>query len=330
MSIQSREISRREFISTGTRTVAGLVGASALAPGAAKAGTFKDEKRNTKIGMNLLLWSTHVTEDQFPVIADLKRTGFDGVEIPVFEGDAEHYRKIRKELDAQGLHCTTITSVAAETNPASSDPSVRRAAVDRLKWAIDMASELGSDVIGGPFHSAYKYFTGSGPTDDERKWSAEVLRDAGEYARDKEITLAIEFLNRFECYLCNTTADALDVVKRADHPNVAVHYDTHHVNIEEKSITDSIREGGSLIKHVHISENDRGTPGSGLVHWDETFKTLHEIGYSGWLVIESFSTATPEFASAIHVWRDFAPTREEIYREGYAFIRAMLKKYPES
>ena len=92
----------------------------------------------------------------------------------------------------------------------------------------------------------------------------------------------------------------------------------------------AIDRAASIIKHVHISENDRGTPGSRLVDWDETFKSLHAIRYEGWLVIEAFSTATPAFASDIHIWRDFAPSREEIYRKGYAHIAEMWAKYSTS
>ena len=328
MSFKGKEISRREFLSRGTKAAAGIVGVTALAPHTTFGAILeRKEDLKMKVGMNLLLWTTHVSEEQFPLMADIKKTGFDGVEIPLGEGDAKHYRTVRKGLDAEGLECTTITSVTEETNPASPDPAIRRAAVDQLKWAIDMAAELNSPVIGGPFHSAYNYFTGKGPTDDEKKWSAEVLRKAAEYAKQRNVTLAIEFINRFECYLCNTVASALDLVGRVDHPNLGIHYDTHHANIEEKSISGAIGRAASKMKHVHISENDRGTPGSGLVDWDETYKSLHAIGYEGWLVIEAFSTAVPQFASDIHIWRDFAPTQEEIYREGYAHIMKMWKKY---
>jgi len=99
-----------------------------------------------------------------------------------------------------------------------------------------------------------------------------------------------------------------------------VHYDTHHMHIEEKNVTRAIESVASELRHVHISENDRGTPGSGQVAWKETFAALKSVGYDGWLTIESFSRLDPDFAGAIHVWRDFDAC-EAIYTDGLKFIR---------
>ena len=84
-----------------------------------------------KTGMNLLLWSTHVTAEHFPLFAKLKAAGFDGVEVPLFEGHAAHYKTLRKELDKHGLGCTTVTCVGPEVSPISADAAIRRAAVER-------------------------------------------------------------------------------------------------------------------------------------------------------------------------------------------------------
>ena len=64
-----------------------------------------------KFGMNLLLWTGHVTSEHFPLLAKLKKAGFDGVEIPLFGGDAAHYKTVRKALDDNGLACTAVTVV---------------------------------------------------------------------------------------------------------------------------------------------------------------------------------------------------------------------------
>ena len=273
-----------------------------------------------RVGMNLLLWTSHVTEQHYPVIGALREAGFDGVELPIGAGDVAHYRALGAELDRVGLARTAVTSPTPETNPVSPDPAVRRAAVDRIKWTIDCAAALGCEALCGPIHSAFKVFTGVPPTEDERNWSAEVLRVGAEHAADAGITLGIEALNRFECYLVNTMADARDLVRRVDHANLGVHYDTHHMHIEEKNVTRAIESVASELRHVHISENDRGTPGSGQVAWKETFAALKSVGYDGWLTIESFSRLDPDFAGAIHVWRDFDAC-EAIYTDGLKFIR---------
>jgi len=278
-----------------------------------------------KLGFNLLLWTTHVTLEHAPIFAALKEAGYDGVEIPLGAGDEAHYRAIGEELDRCGLERTAITSVTEETNPTSADAAIRAASIERLHWATDMAAALGSSVLGGPFHSAYKHFTGVPATEDERSRSADVLRAAAEHAEGAGVQLAIEALNRFECYLVNTMADARDLVRRVNHPALLVHYDTHHMHIEEKDITRAIAETGSAIAHVHVSENDRGVPGKGQVAWHETFRALQNSGYDDWLTVEAFSRRDPDFAGAIHVWRDFDPD-ETIYLEGARFLRDAWSK----
>lgn len=274
-----------------------------------------------KTGMNLLLWTTHVTEEHDALIARLAEYGYDGVEIPLGQGDAAHYMSLGRRLDALGLERTAVTSLMEDTNPVSPDAAVRAAALDRLRWAIDRAADLGCEALCGPFHSAFKVFSGNPPAEIEFDRSADVLRAAAEHAHEAGLRLAIEALNRFECYLVTTMDQAKDLVARVDHPSLGVHYDTHHMNIEEKDAAAAIARVGAGITHVHVSENDRGVPGRGQVRWKETFAALRRIGYDGWLTIEAFSTADPGFASAINVWRDFDPS-EEIAREGLAFMRA--------
>jgi D-psicose/D-tagatose/L-ribulose 3-epimerase len=274
-----------------------------------------------KTGMNLLLWATHVTAEHFPILGRLKKAGFDGVEVPLFEGDAAHFQMIRKELDNQGLGCTTVTVVGPDANPISPDAAVRQAAVARLRWAIEMTATLGGDVMAGPFHSPLAVFSGQPPTEDEKKRAADVLRQAAEIAASHKVKLAIEYLNRFECYFLTTAADARALVDRVNHTSFRTMYDTFHSNIEEKNVSAAISSLGDRLVHVHISECDRGTPGTGLVHWDETFKALRRAKYDGWLTIEAFGRALPDLAAATRVWRDLFPSAEEVYTQGLRFMK---------
>jgi D-psicose/D-tagatose/L-ribulose 3-epimerase len=274
-----------------------------------------------KIGMNLLLWTGFVTEADFPTLAKIKAAGFDGVELPLFDGDANHYRAVRTELNNLGLACSTVTVMNPDTNPISPDGSVRAAALDRLKWAIDMNFTLESVAMCGPYHSPLGVFTGTGPTADEKGRAADVLRQAAEYAQGGNLTLAIEYLNRFECYFLTTAADAAALVRAVDHPNFRCMYDTFHAHIEEKGQASAIATVAPVMAHVHISENDRGTPGTGQVRWDEAFQAIKGTGYDGWLVIEAFGRALPDLAAATRVWRDLFPTPDEVYQKGIQFIR---------
>jgi D-psicose/D-tagatose/L-ribulose 3-epimerase len=274
-----------------------------------------------KTGMNLLLWTTHVTEEHFPLLGKLKQTGFDGVELPLFEGDANHYKKIAAELKKQGLDCTAVTVVGPEANPISPDAAVRKAAVERHKWAIEMTAILGGTHLCGPYHSPLAVFSGAGPTEDERKRAADTLRQSADIAQQHNVMLAIEYLNRFECYFLTTCAQAKDLVQSVNHPSFRTMYDTFHANIEEKDPTSAIKGLAPHFVHVHISENDRGTPGTGMVHWDESFKALREVKYDGWLVIEAFGRALPALAAATKVWRDLFPSPEEVYTKGLKFMK---------
>jgi D-psicose/D-tagatose/L-ribulose 3-epimerase len=278
-----------------------------------------------KIGMNMLLWTNHVTEQHYPIIDQLKETGYQGIELPLGEGDQAHYSKLGNHFSRLGLGVTAVTSLTEETNIVSPDKSVREAGLDRLKWVIDMAHAANVEVICGPFHSAFAYFTRKPPTDEEKQRSIEYLQKAGEYAQQANIILAPEALNRFECYLVNTMADLKDLLDQVDHPSVGALFDTHHANIEEKHQGSAIKTISPHLKHVHISENDRGTPGDGHVDWEEVFKTLKKIGYDGWMTIEAFSTVIPEFANAINVWRDYSPS-EEVYKKGLSFIKENWSK----
>ncbi len=274
-----------------------------------------------KVGMNLLLWTAFVEEAHFPILEKIKKTGYDGVEIPLFDGDAEHYKKIKKELDNLGLGCTAVTVVNADTNPISPDASIRKAGLERIKWALDMTSVMGGDLLAGPYHSALGVFSGQPPTADERKRAVEVLTQAADHAQKVNVKIAIEYLNRFECYFLTNALDAKNLVREINHPYFGTMYDTFHANIEEKNISQAIASMEDTYIHVHISENDRGTPGSGHVHWDETFKALRKAKYDGWLTIEAFGRALPDLAAATKIWRDMFPSPEDVYGNGFKFIK---------
>src|SRR5262249_36369879 len=143
-----------------------------------------------KLGINMLLWTTQVGEEQFPRLAELKAMGYDGVEFPLFAPDDARYRRVRAELDNLGLRCTAVTVTTAAANPISPDPSVRRAAVESLKQAVHTAQILGCDTLCGPMHSALGHFVGRRRTPEEWGWCVETLRAAAAFAEQAGVTLA--------------------------------------------------------------------------------------------------------------------------------------------
>jgi D-psicose/D-tagatose/L-ribulose 3-epimerase len=113
-------------------------------------------------------------------------------------------------------------------------------------------------------------------------------------------------------------------VREVDHPNCRMMYDTFHANIEEKNPAQAIKACAEYTIHIHISENDRSTPGQGNVPWDATFKAIKETGYDGWLMIEAFGLALPELAAATKIWRKMYDSEEQLARDGLAFMKKQM------
>ena len=279
-----------------------------------------------KIGFNVLAWTAAVSDDLFPIIDRLKHIGYDGVEFYLGAQDTTAYKRMGDYTRDLGLETTTVMTMGKEDNPISESVAIREKALDKMKWGVDRAHDLNAKIICGPFHSAHTVFVNRPPLDQEYALAGEVLNAAAEYAAQANIVFALEALNRFECYLCNTMEQLLKLVKAADHPNVRAMFDTHHSNIEEKSYASALATIAPVLAHVHISENDRGTPGEGQVLWDNAFSSLAEIKYQGWLTIEAFSRNDPDFANAIGVWREFSDPWD-IAEKGYTFIREMSLKH---
>ncbi|AEI47092.1 sugar phosphate isomerase/epimerase family protein [Runella slithyformis] len=279
-----------------------------------------------KIGFNVLAWSAGMSEELFPIIERLKKIGYDGVEFFVGSPDEAAYKQVGNFTRDLGLGVTTVTVVSPDQNPISESVAVRAKSLERIKWVIDRSYDLNSQILCGPFHSAHAHFAAHPALDEEYAWSAEVLHAAGEYAAQANIVLALEALNRFECYLCNTMSQLSRLVKLADHPNVRAMFDTHHANIEEKKYDRALATIAPVLSHVHISENDRGTPGDGHIPWDDAFAGLAAIHYKGWLTIEAFSRNDPDFANAIGVWREYNDPWH-IAENGFTFIQQMCIKH---
>jgi len=205
----------------------------------------------------------------------------------------------------------------------SEDADVRRRTQTHMKDVIKVTADLGATLLDGPLYAPVGYLPGRRRTHDEWQRAIEGYQAVAPTLAENGVTLAIEPLNRFETYFLNTAADAVALCDAVDHPNVGVAFDTFHANIEEKHVPAACRSVGRHLKHVQISENDRGTPGSGHVAWREFFATLEDMRYDAWLTIESFGPNLGDFSAAVCIWRDIEPTPDEIAFEGLKFLRSM-------
>ena len=278
-----------------------------------------------KYGMNLLLWTGEMHDGMIPVLHMLKHLGYDAVELPIFNTGLD-YARWGKVLDEVGLARTAVTIRGEGDNPISADKANRQKGIDGNKKVLDCCAAAGCTTLVGPYHSAIGVFSGKGRTDDEWKWGVDSMRAVAEHAGKVNVTLGVEALNRFECYLLNTHADSARFCRQVNHPNCRMMYDTFHANIEEKSIGLAIHSCADMLCHVHISENDRSTPGKGLVRWCENFDALRQINYNGYLMVEAFGLALPELAAATKIWRKMFESEEQLSRDALAFMRAEVAK----
>lgn len=278
-----------------------------------------------KFGINTLLWTANFDESHFSLLPKIAAAGFDGVEVAGFAFDWFPAAQVKRALGDHGLECTMCTALSGQQSLIAEEAARRSATVDFLKKAIDAAAGIGAHVLAGPFCSAVGYLPGRRRTAEEWGRAVEGLQQLGGALEEAGVTLAVEPLNRFETFFLNTCEDAAALCKQVGHPRVGVLFDTFHAHIEEKSSAAAVRGLGGLVKHFHASENDRGTPGTGQVRWEETARALRETGYDEWVVIESFGSNIREIAAAASIWRDLAATPSDIAWDGVKFLRRLFR-----
>ncbi|WP_460972775.1 sugar phosphate isomerase/epimerase family protein [Spirosoma migulaei] len=282
-----------------------------------------------KIGMNMFVWTMTMDENLSDTLSFLKTSGFDFVEVPINEpggtpANLEKWQRLGEQLKALDLGVQSCTICSHEHSLISPDASVRRAAVDYLKQIVDCSKAVGSTILMGPLYAGFKTFTGKPATEEEWNWSVTGMREVAEHAQAQGVTLAIEYLNRFETYLLTCVDDLVRYVEAVAHPNCQAAFDTFHANMEEKNIGDALRKVAPYLVHVQISENDRSTPGKGHINFDEVFGVLQEVDYDGPIAIEAFGPNPPELAAATHIFRPMFESPEQLAVDGLAFIKSQL------
>jgi D-psicose/D-tagatose/L-ribulose 3-epimerase len=279
-----------------------------------------------KYGVNTMVWTTRVTDHHWPLFSRIKDWGFDGVELFLSPDEPADLPTIRRMLDYLKLGRTTCSVLPRDANPVSPESEVRTRGSDLLKKCVERTAELGASLICGPIYAGLGVMTGKRRTEEEWKRAVDHLQVAADHAQGLGVTLCIEPLNRFETYFLNTQNDAARLVQAVGAPNVKVHYDTFHANIEERHPAESLRAIANELGHVHISENDRGIPGTGHNDWRGILSALHQVGYDGWLTIESFAQPEPDLAAAAAIWRDLAPSGDELALQGLQFIKGLSQQ----
>ena len=279
-----------------------------------------------KYGVNLMVWTTHIGSQHEALLSRIKDSGFDGVELLLSPEEPADVFYVKTVLDGLGLERTMCSVLPREANLVSPDPNIRAQGVRYLTRCVERTADFGAKLICGPLYAAIGVMTGSRRTEREWEWAVQGLSAVASRGKDLGVTLCIEPLNRFETYFLNTLQDASQLVHDVGQSNLRIHFDTFHSNIEERHVVEALRGVSKDLGHVHISENDRGIPGSGHVDWRGVLSVLKEVGYNGWLTIESFAEPEPELAAAASIWRDLAPSGDELARQGLHFVKNLSRE----
>ena len=275
-----------------------------------------------RFGMHSSLWTAGWTREGAELsVREAARHGLQVVEIALLEPDKVDVAHSRELFARHGVAPTASLGLPAEVE-ASRHPDAARAFLMR---ALEVAHALGSSTLSGVTYSTLGYRSGSPPTEAEYDALARALKPVARRAGELGMTLGLEPCNRYETHLLNTAAQTRALVERIDEPALMIHLDTYHCNIEEKSFAAALADGGGRVRYVHLSESDRGVPGSGNVDWRGVLAALKRADYSGDLVVEFFVNMPPQLASALSVWRPVARDAEEVLAVGVPYLKSLAQ-----
>jgi D-psicose/D-tagatose/L-ribulose 3-epimerase len=280
-----------------------------------------------KFGVDTFIWSEDFTEKDLPLIEKAKSLGFEVLDIAIAHPEEFATGLVKEKIKEVAIEIVTTTTLSKNTNLIDPNPEVRKNGIELLKKLVDINLEIGSKILGGVNYAAWGYLTGRPRTEDEWNWSVESMREVGLYAKNKsDMIIVVEPVNRFETHFLNIAEDAVKYCKDVGTGNVKVHLDSFHMIREELSFTEAVEVCGKrYLGYVHVCENNRGIPGTGLVPWKEFFTALKRIGYTGHLVIESFDPGFQELNRLCAIWRKFADTGEELAIQGLKNLKKIEK-----
>jgi len=274
---------------------------------------------NIKFGTSLLSWITPVWTPEAGKYAIEKtaQSGFDLIEILLPSSMDFDSVEVKKQLKTHNLDVVCSLNLPKEAHIAF----YPKVAEELIKKAIDKTSQLETNLLGGVLHGGIGTFSGNPLTENEAEVIVEVWSNVADYAKEKGVNIAIEPINRYESYVCNTAQNVLDLISKTGRDNLFVHLDTFHMNIEENNFYDPIIAAGKKLKHIHITESHRGMLGEGTVNWNESFKALKEIDFEGNLVLENFSSSIPGMQQMVSLWQKSPYEAEELAIKSLQFMK---------
>jgi len=280
-----------------------------------------------KLGIHAFAWTNHWSNASLDLIDRAASLGMDFIEIPLLSIDDVDPAAIRARLQAADIDVVTSTTLSEGRDLTSEDAETRRAGVDYLFRCVDATAAMGASQLSGVIYSWHGKHPENRPEARHWHYATDALRLVADHAAARGVSVALEPVNRYETCLVNTCEQAIYLAGLIDRPNIRIHLDTYHMNIEEKGWAGPVRAAGPLLAHIHLCENDRGIPGTGLVDWEALFAALGELHYDGYAALESFIDVSDDMRAATFVWRDTAPSGDQLVREGWAFLRGLAERH---
>jgi D-psicose/D-tagatose/L-ribulose 3-epimerase len=276
-----------------------------------------------KLGMHASAWCGQWSDSALFAVDEVKKLGLDFIEIPLSKLERVNTETTRAKLLEAGLEAVTSALITNSGHDITSgDPKIREAGMVYLKQCVRYTSEMGATFFTGVIYALHMKTHPDRPSDDLLQIIAEVLKEVARYAGALGITIGLEPINRYETFVLNTCEQALELKKMIGEPNIRVHLDTFHMNVEEKSLKDAILQASSDLGHIHLNENDWGIPGTGHIDWEGIFNALSDMKYRGYASLECAIESRGGY-----VWRQLAPDNRTLTEEGIRFLKEMRRKY---
>ncbi|MCP4314950.1 MAG: sugar phosphate isomerase/epimerase [Hyphomicrobiales bacterium] len=277
-----------------------------------------------KFGIHSGLWMTRWTDEIDPIMSTVADLGFDGIEISLLGITLDRAAALKAAANERGLEITCSTGLGANEDPTSQDAQMRQAAKAALENAARITAALGSVQLAGVLAAPWGVFDPSDKAGRAER-SAEVLGSVDPLLGEEGVVLGIEVINRFETDLTTTAREGVALATATGSPRIGVLLDTFHMNIEEKDPPAAIRHAGSRLFHFHVSDNDRGTPGSGHFDFGSAAGALRDIGYDGWVTAEMFVVPGHPTSADLNIWRDIESDPTDAARQALQFMKATFQ-----
>jgi D-psicose/D-tagatose/L-ribulose 3-epimerase len=283
--------------------------------------------RPIPLGVSTFVLASPFSDADLRLFGKVKSFGYEQVEVCIEDPGRLTASAVAKAAAEEGLSVLVCGAFGPDRDISHEDEQRRRGGTGYLRHCVDFAAAVGSTLVSGPMYAptGQARLLDAGARAAQWARAAESLAQVAEHARAANVRLAVEPLNRFETDLVNTVEQGIRLCADVGADNVGLLLDTFHMNIEEKSLPAAITTAGPRVFHFQASENDRGTPGSGHIAWEEVVAALRGIDYAGSVVVESFLPTVQEIARAVSLWRPVADSMDALAADSVRFLRPLLQ-----